>query len=627
MRKIKTNDNDQIGLSLSIANDLMACGSDITTKRVKLRDYQLDVVNGVSEWFNQGKTGVLTYAPTGAGKSVMSAFIMADFLRRGEKVLFVVHRIPLIEQTIKTIRNILGNDTPVTVYQGGNTIIEPEANLFIGMAQSIKLGKLPDDLKLVVFDEVHTTAYFKIVRDVRNKYHLTAKFLGLSATPWRTSSKENFCWLFDAVVRSPDVQTLIDKGQLTRPKCYGYNGIKNYTNIEETRRGEFSNKFLSIVCNQELNREIIEHYKQYCSGKQAIAFCANVKQAQDLTAQFIEAGYKASLWVGATTETERKAIQLDFRHKEIQIIVSVSCLCEGFDEPSAEVALIGRPTKSRALFFQMIGRVLRLYDGKETAYILDFGGNFERVGSPLSKYNIKLCSPPPNYNKVGGGTTKECPKCGSQIHNTMRICPYCGHILPEPEERNLIVSDFGEILTPDQLEQCKYLRSQTRRLFKKLQKHYGEGESPNHKLNPIRAKFMFWEKYGYFPPSEWYEGIIFGGENTKENRNTYYAYLKWLFPTKSDYHLKTILEYEFGLNSPKKTFTPNNPKIHEVPTPQNWRKILGISPSADYAAAKNVYRQLAQKYHPDLLQNNEDATVIMQNINLAFEYAKKQLKR
>jgi superfamily II DNA or RNA helicase/ribosomal protein L32 len=625
--KVSTN-NEQINLELRelFANNLSYKEKQQQKTQIKtLRDYQKKVVADVYHWYSQGKNSVLVYAPTGSGKTVMSAQIIADYISDGKKILFVLHRIPLVEQTIKTVENLLGYKLKLTIYQGENTVINPDAQIIIGMVQSLKEKKLPEHVDLVVFDEVHTTAYYKIVREIKHKYQpipfqVKTKFLGLTATPWRTKSSENFCWLFDVLVRSPDINELIKLEYLTPPRMFGYNGLIDYTNAD-TNNGDFTPKFLNVVCNETLNTEIVDKYVEFANGKQALAFCAGVIQAENLLVQFRHNGIKADIWVGSTPDFQRKTIQKAFRNKEIQVIVSVSCLSEGFDEPSAEVALIGRPTKSQALFIQMIGRVLRISKEKTEALILDFCDNFDRIGTPLEHFKISLC-PPILKNKAKlEVATKTCPDCGYESPISTRICPECGYEYKrEKETKDFCGDNFGEILAKEQLERLKYLRSQIRNIFTKLDKYFLNESKKSTKLNPNRAKILFREKYGYFPPREWYEGAIFGGSKEQHHKNLYRTYLEWLFPAKMDFFYEDIMQHEFG-KLPQKA-RKKDPKINAIPTAFNWHIVLGIAKNATKQEVKDRYKQLALQYHPDIMAHNLEATVIMQNINLAWDYAK-----
>jgi superfamily II DNA or RNA helicase len=93
----------------------------IVSPTKKLRDYQTKVISDYFDKIDLGYKSILLFAPTGAGKTLMSANIIADYLRKDKTVLFLVHRIPLIEQTLSTLNTLLGYDVPITIYQGANS--------------------------------------------------------------------------------------------------------------------------------------------------------------------------------------------------------------------------------------------------------------------------------------------------------------------------------------------------------------------------------------------------------------------------------------------------------------------------------------------------------------------------
>lgn len=597
-----------------------------------LRDYQLKVVEDIYSFWANGQNSTLLYAPTGSGKTMMSGQVISDFIADGKKVLFLVHRLPLINQTINTVSKILGYTPETTIYQGSNTKIV-DSNFYLGMVQSVKLSKLPEDIDLVVFDEVHTTAYYKIVREIKNRYQPiqglgSTCFLGLTATPYRTRREQSFCWLFQSVVRSPDIVDLIRDGYLTPPRCYGYNGLVDYSKLDVSN-GDFTQKSLRIVCNPELNAEVVRKYIDIAWGQQAIAFCGTVSQAENMAQQFTEAEISCGVWVGNTPEFERKLLLEKFNRKEIQVIVSVMALCEGFDSPIASVALIARPTMSKALYIQMMGRVLRKHPDKKEALILDFCENFQRLKlHPTKHFDINLCpQPAKNWEGDDKTMTKNCPNCGAVVHISIRECPECGYEFKRlEEERELFVDNFGEILSPEQLAEVKYLRSQTRRIFTELEKQF-MSRNQSGKLNPIRAKHLFFEKYRYFPPHEWFIGAIFGGKSPETNRRRYLTYLHWLFPERKDKFYEDILEHEFGkIKQKPQGFGVAKPEnVDLIPTQNNWHIILGVSKFASKDVIKKRYRELSVKYHPDLLRDDAKATQIMQTINVAYDYSKQFL--
>jgi hypothetical protein len=154
--------------------------------------------------------------------------------------------------------------------------------------------------------------------------------------------------------------------------------IKTDVSLDDihTSMGDFNEHELEeAVDTPSRNRLIVEKYKEYASGKRAVAFCVTVNHAFHLAEAFNEAGIKAATITGETPLDERKRIYKAFRAGEIRVMTNVMVLSEGWDEPLCEVGIGARPTQSRALFVQQLGRILRLAPGKPFATWMDITDN------------------------------------------------------------------------------------------------------------------------------------------------------------------------------------------------------------------------------------------------------------
>jgi superfamily II DNA or RNA helicase len=525
-------------------------------QKKELRDYQKTVIADYFDKIDLGYKSILLFAPTGAGKTLMSANIIADYLEKGKTVLFLVHRIPLIEQTLNTLYDLLGGVLPITIYQGVNTVINKNAQIMVGTVQSVKENKLPIHVDLVVFDEVHMTIGFKLIRTIQKKYQpITAlaktHFLGLTATPYRGKRKEGFCWLFQDMVKAPLMIDLVRLGYLTPLTMYGYGKIDD--SKLKTVDGEFTTESIEIYCNEHLNDDVVEKYLDKVNGKKFIAFCSSVKQAQHLLMRFQEMAIPSALWVGDTKPKERVLIQKRLKDGEILGIVSVNCLSEGFDEPSVEVALVATITRVVSKFIQMTGRVLRLSEGKTDAILFDFGGHHTRfkgetpldIGSEKSRYPLSLCPPPKLEEREP--PTKECSNCHAIIYAILMECPHCGHDFPRKETEHIKPpTEFKLILSKEEKKQIKFLHQKIRAIYRLLEDSYSIKNKDNLEiLNPVLSKKLFYNKYDFFPKKEWYRNAIFK-DDSQENKSKYAKYLLWAYPNFKAKDIIDILSYEFG---------------------------------------------------------------------------------
>lgn len=540
-----------------------------------LRNYQKKAISDTYHYFRIGVKSVLLYAPTGAGKTVISSKIIADSVGKGRRVLFLCHRTKLITQTVSTLKKFFSIDSGVI---WGDHPQNPDAPVQIAMIQSIQNRELPKDIGLVIVDECHTTSYYKIFQRIINNYSngclplSPCYFLGLTATPWRSRKKEGYCQFFQALVKAPHPGKLIELGHLTFARHFGWGGLIDFSQLETGSGGDYTQQSMQKVCNEEFNTTVVEKFLEVCPNRKSIAFCAGVVQAQDLAKQFNAVGIVSEVLTGEVEEGSREEIYARFKSGATQIITSVSCLCEGFDESSCDAAIIARPTKSRALLVQMSGRALRLHPGKNDAFLLDFCGNFHRLGISTKAYPISLC---PSNKNDDFELTKECPECHAAVPSFAQICPECGYEFTQDGEGEEELGDndsleFGEILSDEQKKQLGYLRGQ-------LRKAYKSGK------NVGRVSFLFWRKYQFTPPDHWYKDAIFRrGRNPhpQQRKADEQIFLQFLKSTKKNAPkgwLGQMMRREFGYG------------WYNL-EPIKWWEVLGVEMTSDWDVIKSAYQ-------------------------------------
>jgi superfamily II DNA or RNA helicase len=551
---------------------------------IKLRDYQQVAIAQVYAFFRTGIKAVLLYAPTGAGKTVLAAKMIVDAVKKGRRVLFLVHRAKLVKQTVKTL--LSQGIEPSVIWAGWDELPDYSRFVQVAMVQTLQNRELPPDIGLVIADEVHTTAFYKlysekVVPTYGGNILALSKcfFVGLSASPWRTKATEGYCHLFQALVRAPYPQELIDMGYLVRSRQFGYDGLIDFKKLDTSGNGDFTQKSMESVCTPVYNREVVKRYQEICPERKAIVFCAGVNQALDITAKFRASGITAECIIEATPEKERDAIFERFQDGTTHILISVNVLCEGFDEPTVEAVLLARPTKSRALLVQMCGRGLRLSQGKENCYFLDFAENFKRLGLHTKRFTTPLC---PRGSKE---TAKEeesielktCPNCGEIIPAMLGVCPNCGYIFPKKIKIAPPPRPFGEILSPEQEKQAKYLR-------KYLYNAYWK-----EKQGILEIEANFSKRFKYQIPNSWCMDAIFQGDTKLMlyHQQLYIRFLRQECSHKDDRFskdwIRLMMYREFGDQS--------NPDY------QPWWSILGLSrPIKDIEEIKFLYRNKCEYY-------------------------------
>lgn len=597
--------------------ELLQSPAPIIRVNFELRDYQKQLVSDLYRFFRKGFSSGLVYGPTGCGKTAIATRIIADAVQRGRRVLFCCHRKKLVAQTQESLRTFYGIESGVIWADNPTDYSLP---VQICMIQTIQNRQLPPDIGVVIFDECHSSIYYKICWDIMHHYSggifalSQCFFVGLSATPWRTKVKEGFCQFFQFVVKTPYPIDLVKHGWLARPRHFGYRGLVDFSKLEVGSSGDYTESSMTKLLDDEFNALVVKHFMELCPTRKAIAFCGSVAQSFDLARQFNEAGVPSEVVVGTTSDAERDEIYQRFAQGKTQLISSCMALCEGFDEPSVEAAIIARPTRSRALLVQMAGRALRLHSKKTDAYLLDFCDNFDRKrhGLVTKKYPIALC---PTDRIEPPSLTKECPSCHEMVNQFVKICPHCGFEFPsgsddeDIEEGELPV--FGEILSEEEERQLRYVRSQMLTAYKKGR-------------NPSRIKLLFYKKFGYFAPDDWFVGAIFRGKYPESSRQEYLQFLQKNRPDAPDAWVKYMLNLEFGKPGKEyrlkggNTYTPPPIEIESPP----WWQALNVDPLTPWETIKKAYQDSVKAWSDS---EEELAADQIRLLNLALQQAKEAL--
>lgn len=351
---------------------------------------------------DHSETIALLYHATGTGKTVTAVM---DAKNCGGRVLFLAHTQELINQAADTFRKLWPS---VTVGRYMESMKQPNAHVVCGSVQSIALhlDSFKDDaFDYLIVDEAHHAAadtYQKVL-----SYFKPAFTLGLTATPERTDDNKVILEIFKNTAHKLDIQTAVEIGELVPIRC-----IRIHTNIDLTKV-----RFNSVQYNirdleskiyvPERNRLIVDTWLQYVRGKRTVVFCASVRHAEQIAALLCEAGIKAASVSGIMKQSERKEFQDKFVSREIQVLCACDLLNEGWDCPETEVLFMARPTISKVLYTQQLGRGMRLFEGKESLMVFDFVDNASQYNMPQSLHRLfKLKDYKPGQLAVAPGAKK-----------------------------------------------------------------------------------------------------------------------------------------------------------------------------------------------------------------------------
>ena len=267
------------------------------------------------------------------------------------------------------------------------TVLNDQLNISIKFYNTVFIEKnnLPRDYyDYIVFDEAH---HAQAANCKKTLQYFTPKYLiGLTATPERLD-KRKIDEIFGQYETKLTLREAIEKGVIANIRCYRlisnidlskvrYNGIDyNYADLEKT---------LVIDSRNELIVNTINKYfaPQKDFFKQGIVFCVNINHAKKLEKMLNNVGIIAKAVYGSNNGNDK--IIEKYRNKEIQFLLSCQIISEGWDCPQTEIVVMARPTLSKVLYLQQIGRGVRNYPGKECLYVIDVVDNYEGKLTPWS---------------------------------------------------------------------------------------------------------------------------------------------------------------------------------------------------------------------------------------------------
>jgi len=194
----------------------------------------------------------------------------------------------------------------------------------------------------------------------------------------------------------------------------------------------------SIMNRRAINQRVVEEWDAKAGDRQTIVFCSTIKHAEDLCKEFIRYGIDAAMVTGNTDKDKREQILRDLSNGNIQVVVNVAVLTEGFDSPPVSCIVLTRPCSYKATMVQMIGRGLRTVDQEEfpgvvksDCIVMDFGTSVLTHGSLDDAVDLDGKQADGN----GEVPVKICPSCKAEIPLGVKECPLCGYEgeKPDPE--------------------------------------------------------------------------------------------------------------------------------------------------------------------------------------------------
>ncbi len=387
-----------------------------------LRPYQVDAVDRVRESIRLGHRRVLICAPTGSGKTILAGSIIDSAVKRGNRVLFLAHRAELIEQASGKLTE---NRIDHGVIKSGHWRDLPHLAVQVASVQTLSRRAEMPPADLVITDEAHHVAAGSYVK-ILERYP-DAISLGLTATPYRTDGK-GLGDFYDDLIEVTDISSLIALGFLvepitfapSRPDLQGVHSIGGDYN-----RGELARK----MDRPHLVGDLVRTWVRNAEDRTTVAFAVSVAHSEHIIKEFQIAGIAAAHLDGETEEGKRADILAQLADGRLQLVSNMGILTEGWDLPRTGCIILARPTQSKGLYFQMVGRGLRSLRGKTDCIVLDHAGCCLRHG---------YVTDPQTYSLAGRNKKDEpdeapvwvCGDCYAVNKSGIRGCLQCGVVRP-----------------------------------------------------------------------------------------------------------------------------------------------------------------------------------------------------
>ena len=383
-----------------------------------LRNYQSEDFQAIENDIVNGQTRLLLVHATGLGKTVMMSHVcgnlsrivdsLSRFRKTGKRSLIIVNRDTLVTQTIeklnKTFPNLTISVEQAQEYADTHSDVVIATIQTLGSAKKNELGEPdwkkrlsrfnPDEFGLVIVDESHNSAsaiyrnvlkYFKVYKSDPIYNDPNKILLMVTATPNRSDNQglEEFVDKITGAYEDPvtgargrGLPWAVKNGWLARPHGRRVNTEVNLDGVSIVA-GDFNEKELNNAVNTDKRNPIaVDEYVKECDGehKKAVAFTVNIDHANALAAKFNERGIRAAAVSSKMSNKECDKIFQAFKIGYFKVLCGCDKFTEGFDDPSIEMILMLRPTKSSRWYTQAVGRGARLYPSPEDLAVMRANG-------------------------------------------------------------------------------------------------------------------------------------------------------------------------------------------------------------------------------------------------------------
>jgi superfamily II DNA or RNA helicase len=352
------------------------CKCGYSPKKRILNLLQKEALEGLSAAHVLRQKAGLVVLPPGSGKTRISAEDAKSV--NSSCVLYVAHTHEILDVAQSEFEAKFGAENVARLERPSSFRQLKRVNIVTIQLLAENLSKLgTGQFDYVVIDEFHHAAarsYRRLIDCIQPGF-----LLGLTATPFRGDRQDILKLCGGNVIVSYELRFGIECGVLCPYHYFGCFDDVDYTQIEHNGVAYSIRDLEKTLIIPQRDRAIIQKWRERADGKATVAFCCSIKHAERVAASFNSEGIAAAVYTSNTEKQRRREIVEEFKRGEAAVLCVVDVLNEGADLPFIECLLFLRPTESKRIFYQQLGRGLRKYVGKSHCTVIDFIGNFKNA--------------------------------------------------------------------------------------------------------------------------------------------------------------------------------------------------------------------------------------------------------
>lgn len=335
---------------------------------MELRNYQKKALEEIEGDIVFGSTEICLGAPTSFGKTITAGHFIKEQVEQGNSVVFMMNLTALVQQTIDMLKT-LNIPFKVIAAEFDGQEFDHQAQVTVCMQQTMfsRIDKITvPKCDVLVIDEFHLSFRTDTMEKVKEKLDPTV-ILGLSATPY---DERGYALPGVEVIETANIASLTKEKHLTPLKIMSVKFAEDIDLTEAT--GEYTENFLNQYVNTpEYINDVVASWEKVAVDRKTIVFSTGIDHSIALAAKWRAKGYKFEAYHSKLSKKDSKRIMDEFRNNNIQGLVSVNKILVGFDMPDITCGVACRPTKTRRVWAQASGRLIRTFKNKKNAILLD----------------------------------------------------------------------------------------------------------------------------------------------------------------------------------------------------------------------------------------------------------------